>query len=79
MFTVCHQFKGPNGKKKKHDCVLFPWYDVNKSAVKGVKLVKLDVDLSDSSFTIEPRYVKSFRDKILYGIQLQCWCKNNNI
>ena len=55
MCTICHQFKEPNGKTKKHGCVVFPWYDVNKSAVKGVKLVKLEADSSDSSFTIEPR------------------------
>jgi len=50
-----HEFKEPNGKTKKCDCVVFPWYDVNKSAVKGVKVVKLEADSSDSNFTIEPR------------------------
>ena len=55
MIAVCHQFKDANGKSKMHDCVVFPWYDVNKSAVKGVKLFKLGTESPDSSFTIEPR------------------------
>lgn len=41
---------------KKHDCVLFPWYDATKSAVKGIKLVKLqESDSTDSSIALEPR------------------------
>lgn len=51
------QFKDVKGNTKKHNCIVFPWYDVNNSTVKGVKLVKLEVNLSDSSFTIEPRYI----------------------
>lgn len=51
-----HEFKDPNGKTKKHDCILFPWYDAAKPVVKGVKLVKLqESDSSDSSIAIEPR------------------------
>jgi len=51
-----HEFKEPNGKTKKCDCVLFPWYDAAKSTVKGIKLVKLQgSDSSDSSIAIEPR------------------------
>lgn len=49
------EFVDAKGKSKKHKCVVFPWYDVNNSTVRGVKLVKLDADVSDSSFTIEPR------------------------
>lgn len=50
-----HEFKDVKGNTKKHNCIVFPWYDVNNSTVKGVKLVKLEVNSSDSSFTIEPR------------------------
>jgi len=51
-----HEFKEPNGATKKHDCVLFPWYDAAKSAVKGIKLVKLqESDSTDSSIALEPR------------------------
>ena len=56
LFAIYFQFVDAKGKSKKHKCVVFPWYDVNNSTVRGVKLVKLDADVSDSSFTIEPRY-----------------------
>ena len=52
---LCYlQFKEPNGQTKEQTRIVFPWYNVNRSLVKGVKLVKLD-DSSDTSVTVEPR------------------------
>lgn len=55
MYAIWFQFKDPKGRTEKYNCVVFPWYDVNKAAVKGVKLVKLGATPPDSSFSIEPR------------------------
>lgn len=52
---VEHEFKEQNGRSRKYECILFPWYDVSKETVRGVKLVRLGSDSSDSCIAIEPR------------------------
>lgn len=52
---VEHEFKEQNGRSRKYECILFPWYDVSKETVRGIKLVRLGSDSSDSCIAIEPR------------------------